>query len=146
MVLSKLSEVDRIPEEGVARTVDEAQRQRIIQSLAGKPPGQIAIVAHPVVTDSAEYARGMATTLLQVGWQIEGQQIRRAAPKQLDEVPGVAIVVRDRSAPPPQAVLLRSALAAGNITAGLVSDPGMAPAAALLWIGRRPELVPDQPK
>src|SRR4029077_2848735 len=33
MVMLKLDEVDRVPEEGVARTVDENQRQLIIQSL-----------------------------------------------------------------------------------------------------------------
>src|SRR5437016_9657387 len=46
MVLVKLDEVDRVPEAGVARTVDDNQRQLIIQSLFGKPPGQIAITAH----------------------------------------------------------------------------------------------------
>src|SRR6266446_1911559 len=53
-VLVKLDEVDRVQEEGIARTVDDNQRQLIIQSLFGKPPGQIAITAHPIVEDSAE--------------------------------------------------------------------------------------------
>ncbi len=99
MVMAKLDEVDQIPDAGGARTVDENQRQLIIQSLFGKPPGQIAITAHPKVDDSAEFAKAIATSLLQAGWQIEGQQIRRAAPPSLDHVPGLAIVVHDKGVP-----------------------------------------------
>src|ERR1700687_1896082 len=77
MVMVKLDEVDRVPEEGVARTVDDNQRQLIIQSLFGKPAGQIAITAHPIVEDSAEFAKAIATPLLQVGWRVGGQAIRR---------------------------------------------------------------------
>jgi len=81
MVLAKLEEVDQVPPEGVARTVDENQRHLIIQSLIGKPVEQIAITAHLMVEDSAEYAKALATPLMMVGWQIEGNQVRRAAPK-----------------------------------------------------------------
>jgi hypothetical protein len=137
-VLAKLSEVDRIPQEGVARAVDESQRHQIIQSLVGQPPAQIAITAHPAVDDSVEFAKGIATPLAMVGWQIEGNEIRRVAVKALDAVPGVAIAVRDKGAAPAKALALKTALAAAKITATLVSDPGMAPDAALLWIGRRP--------
>ncbi len=137
MVLVKLDEVDRVPEAGVARTVDDNQRQLIIQSLFGKPPGQIAITAHPIVDDSAEFAKAIATPLLQVGWGIEGQQIRRAAPTSLEPVPGLAVVVRDKAAAPQQALHLRAALNAAHMTAPLVADPSLAPDATLLWIGRR---------
>src|SRR6266851_3464811 len=145
MVIVKLDEVDRVPEEGVARTVDDNQRQVIIQSLFGKPAGQIAITAHPVVADSAEFATSIATPLLQVGWQIEGQQIRRAAPKSLEPVPGLAIVVRDKGAAPPQALQLKAALSAAHITAALVADPSLAPDATLLWVGRRPAFTSTEP-
>src|SRR5712692_1825383 len=145
MVIVKLDEVDRVPEEGVARTVDDNQRQVIIQSLFGKPAGQIAITAHPVVADSAEFATSIATPLLQVGWQIEGQQIRRAAPKSLEPVPGLAIVVRDKGAAPPQALQLKAALNAAHITAPLVADPSLAPDATLLWVGRRPAFTSTEP-
>ena len=138
MVLAKLDEVDRVPLEGVARIVDDNQRQLIIQNLHGKPAGQIAITAHPLVEDSAEFAKAIATSLLQVGWQIEGQQIRRAAPKSLDSVPGIAVVVHDRGAPPPPALQLRAALNAAHITAALVTDPALPPEATMLWVGRRP--------
>jgi hypothetical protein len=138
MVLAKLDEVDRVPLEGVARIVDDNQRQLIIQNLHGKPAGQIAITAHPLVEDSAEFAKAIATSLLQVGWQIEGQQIRRAAPKSLDSVPGIAVVVHDRGAPPPPALQLRAALNAAHITAALVADPALPPEATMLWVGRRP--------
>ena len=141
-VLAKLDEVDRIPQEGVARTVDDDQRQVIIQSLFGKPTGQIAITAHPIVEDSAEFAKSIATPLLQVGWQIVGQQIRRAAPTALEPVPGIAVVVRDKGAAPQQAVHLKAALDAARIPAGLVADPTMAPDATLLWVGQRPGFAP----
>jgi hypothetical protein len=147
VVMRKLDEVDRVPEEGVARTVDENQRQLIIQSLFGKPPGQIAIIAHPKVEDSAEFAKAIATSLLQVGWQIEGQQIRRAAPQSLEPLLGVAVVVRDKgAAAPQQAVLLQAALNGAHITAALVTDPALAPDATVLWIGRRPEFLPEPAK
>jgi hypothetical protein len=146
MVMLKLDEVDRVPQEGVARTVDEDQRQRIIQSLFGKPPGQVAIIAHPKVDDSAEFAKAIATSLLQVGWQIEGQQIRRAAPQSLEPLPGLAVVVRDKNAVPQQAVLLKAALNAAHITAPLVADPALAPDATLIWVGRRPEFLPEAAK
>jgi len=120
-------------------------RQQIIKSLFGKPAGQIAITAHPVVTDSAEFATAIAAPLLQVGWQIEGQQIRRAAPKSLEPVPGLAIVVRDKGAAPPQALLLKAALNAAHITAPLVADPSAAPEATLLWVGRRPAFTSAEP-
>jgi hypothetical protein len=147
MVLTKLDDVNRVPDDNVARIVDDSQRQKIIQNLVGKPHAQIAITAHPTVADSAEFARGIATALLQVGWQIEGQQIRRAAPKALDGIPGIAIVVRSQDSPPAKATQLRAALLAANIAAPLAADPTMAPDAALLWIGRRPAFNPaEQPK
>lgn len=145
-VLTKLGEVSGVPEEGVVRSVDDRQRQQIIQSLVGKPPGQVTIIAHLSVEDSVGYAKGIASALSQVGWQIEGQQIRRAAPRSLDQVFGVAIVVRDRDGPPAKAVLLKTALASANITAPMVSDPAMAADAATLWIGRRPEPMPPDAK
>jgi hypothetical protein len=145
LVMAKLDDVDRVPEEGVARTVDDNQRQVIIQSLFGKPAGQIAITAHPSVADSAEFAAAIATSLLQVGWQIDGQQIRRAAPKSLEAVPGLAIVVRDKSAAPQHALQLRAALTAAHITAPLVADPSLAPEATLVWIGRRPAFTSTDP-
>ena len=146
IVMLKLDEVDRVPEEGVARTVDEDQRQKIIQSLFGKPPGQVAIIAHPKVDDSAEFAKAIATSLLQVGWQIEGQQIRRAAPQSLEPVLGLALVVHDKGAVPQQAVLLKAALNAAHITAALVADPALAPDATLVWVGRRPVFMPEPAK
>src|SRR5712692_9595087 len=70
LVLAKLDEIDRVPDEGVPRIVDDNQRQLIIQNLNGKPAGQIAIITHPAVDESAEFAKGIATPLLMVGWQI----------------------------------------------------------------------------
>jgi hypothetical protein len=139
MVLAKLDEVDRVPEVDVARTFDEDQRQLMIKNLLGKPAEQIAITAHPMVEDSAEFAKAIATQLLMLGWQIEGHQIRRAAPKLLEPVRGVALVVRDRGAAPKKALLLKAALAAAHINASLVADPALPPEATLLWIGRRPQ-------
>jgi hypothetical protein len=144
-VLAKLEEVGRVPDAGVARTVEESQRQLIIQSLLGKPAEQIAITAHPMVGDSAEFAKAIATSLMMVGWQIEGRQIRRAAPKSLEPVPGLAVVVRDRGAAPQKALQLKAALAAARISASLVSDPALAPDATILWVGRGLVFMPMEP-
>jgi hypothetical protein len=78
-----------------------------------------------------------------VGWQIEGHEIRRVAVRSLDAVNGVAVVVPDKAAPPEKALHLRAALAAAHVGASLVSDPGMPADATLLWIGRRPEFMPE---
>ena len=137
-VLAKLGEVGSVADEGVARTVNEVQRHAIIEALSGKDNAQVAIVAHPLVDDSAEFAKGIAAPLTMVGWQIEGNQIRRAAPKAIEGVTGVAVVVHDSNAAPPKALLLRKALAAGSIGAPLVSDPGLPEGAAMIWVGRRP--------
>jgi hypothetical protein len=144
-VIAKLDEADQVPQEGIARTVDENQRQLIIKSLSGKPTGQIAITAHPEVSDSAGFAKAIATSLLQAGWEIEGQQVRRAAPPSLDPVPGLAVVVRDKNAPPRPALLVKAALNAACITAALVADPTLASGTVLIWVGRRPEFAPTAP-
>ena len=143
-VMAKLNEIAAVPEQGVARALSDDQRQRIINSLLHKPTGQIAINAHPLVEDSAEYAQSLATTLATVGWQIENNQIRRRAPKELDTVAGVALVVRDRNAPPPKARQLKEAFDAANLGASLVSDAAMPGESMLLWIGRRPEFEPPK--
>ena len=64
------NEVDRVPEVDVARTIDDDQRQLMIKNLLGKPAEQIAITAHPMVEDSAEFAKAIATQLLVLGWQV----------------------------------------------------------------------------
>ena len=140
-VLAKLEEIEGVPDDGVARSVSDSQQQAIVQSLAGKQAEQIAITVHPSVEDSAGYAKDIAAPLLMAGWQIEGHQIRRAAPKVLEPVTGVAVVVRDRNAPPQKAVRLKAALSAAHIAALFVSDPSLAPEAAMLWIGKRPVLM-----
>ncbi len=145
-VLAKLSEVDSVPAAGVARSINDNQRHLIIQGLVDKPAAQIAITAHPAVSDGADYAKEIAAPLLMVGWRIEGNEIRRVAVKSLEAVQGVAIVVRDKAAAPVKATQLRAALLAARVSASLVSDPGMAPDAALLWIGRRPEYMPEAAK
>jgi hypothetical protein len=137
-VLAKLEDMDSVPDEGVARTVNDAQRHAIIEALHGKDNGQVAIVAHPLVEDSAEFAKGIATPLTMVGWQIEGNQIRRAAPKALENITGVAIVVRNIGSAPPRALQLKKALAAGSIGAQLVADASVPEGGAMIWIGRRP--------
>ena len=137
-VLAKLDNVDSVPDEGAARTVSDAQRHAIIEALHGKDSGQVAIVAHPIVEDSAEFAKGIAVPLTMVGWQIEGNQIRRAAPKALENVAGVAIVVRNIASAPPKALQLKKALAAGSIPAQLLADASVPDGSAMIWIGRRP--------
>jgi len=137
-VLAKLDDVDSVPDEGAARVVSDAQRHAIIQALHGKDSARVMIVAHPLVEDSAEFAKGIATPLTMVGWQIDGNQIRRAAPKALENLAGVAIVVRNIASAPPQALQLKKALAAGSISSQLVADASAPEGGAMLWIGPRP--------
>ena len=138
MVMAKLDEIDRVPDDGMPRAVDDGQRQAILQSLVGKQAEQIGITAHLAVDDAAEFGKGIAAPLVMAGWQIEGHQIRRAATQALDRITGVAILVRSRDAAPPKAMQLRTALSAGHIGSQLVSDPTMPADAVTLWIGRRP--------
>jgi len=145
-VIAKLGEVAALPVEGAARTVNDDQRQAIVKSLHGKPAAEVAMIAHPLVEDTAELAQALASPLVMVGWQLQGNQIRRAAPRNLDPVPGIAIVVRDPAKLPPKAEQLKAALVAGRLGPTLVSDPAMAPDAVLLWIGRRPGAPPEPPK
>ena len=145
-VNAKLNEVAALPVEGAARTVTEDQRQAIMRSLQGKPAAEVAMIAHPLVEDTAELAQALATPLVMVGWQLQGNQIRRAAPRNLDPVPGIAIVVRDPAKLPPKAEQLKTALIAGKLGPTVISDPAMAPDAVLLWVGRRPGAPPEPPK
>jgi hypothetical protein len=144
-VLAKLNEVERVPEEGIARTVSDEQSQLIIKNLTGKPAAVVSMSAHPLAEDSAGFAQALALPLAMVGWQIEGGQIRRRAPKNLEPVTGLALIVKDRNAPPQKAVQLRTALAAAKIGSSLVSDPSLGAEAVMIWIGRRAELPPAEP-
>lgn len=145
-VMAKLSEVAALPAEGAARTVTDDQRQAIVRSLHGKPAAEVAMIAHPLVEDTAELAQSLAMPLVMVGWQLQGNQIRRSAPRHLDPVPGIALVVREANKLPPKAEQLKAALIAGGLGPTLVSDPAMAPDGVLLWIGRRPGAAPEPPK
>jgi hypothetical protein len=142
MMLAALTEIEPLPPEGIARTLNPNQEQAILNQLAGKPTQQISIVAHPLVPDSAEYARSLAQPLLMVGWQVEGNQVRRAAPKNLEQVYGVALVVQNADAPPDKAITLRKALQAGRIPTPLLVDPSLTPEATQLWIGKRQSFGP----
>lgn len=145
LVMLKLSEIESVPADGVARGLSDDQRHIIVSSLIGKESQQIAIIAHPQVADSADYARSLATPLLMVGWQVEGNQVRRIAPKNLEDVYGVALVVRDPNTPPEKAVRLKGALTAAKIPTPLVADPTFAGDATLLWIGKRPNFGEVKP-
>jgi hypothetical protein len=138
MVLAALADIEPLPPDGVARALNNNQEQSILNILAGKPTQQIAIIAHPQVADSADYARSLAQPLLMVGWQVEGNQVRRAAPKNLEQVYGVALVVQNAEVLPDKAVSLKRALSAAIIPTPIMVDPALAPEATQLWIGKRP--------
>lgn len=146
LLMARLNEIAALPAEGVARAVTDDQRQAIIRSLTGKPSAEVAVIAHPLVQDAAELAQALATPLVMVGWQLQGNQIRRAAPRHLDQVPGIALVVRDAGKLPPKAEQLKAALIAASLGPNVVSDPAMPPDGVLLWIGRPPGNAPKPPK
>lgn len=146
MVIGKLDEIERVPEAGKPRVLEDAQRQALVQALVNKPSEIIRILAHSQVDDAADYGKAIATTLLMVGWQIEGHEIKRAAPPPLDDVRGVALLVRNKEQPPPKTLLLRDALKAAHIAAPILSDQSLPPDATVLWIGRRPEFMEEAQK
>jgi hypothetical protein len=145
-VMAKLAELDPVPSADVARELDGAHRQLLVEALVGKPPEQIAIGADPKASDAGDYGKAIATALLMVGWQVEGNQISRKEIPALNGVHGVALVVRNGANPPAQAVALKAALKAAHVEAPLRSDPTLGGDATLLWIGQRPTFNPLAPK
>lgn len=139
IVIAKLDEVEGAPAAGTPRTLSTDQAQTLVQGLVGKPSGTIAIVANPDGKDAGDYALAIATKLQIAGWQIEGSQIRRSAPQNLADIPGIALVVHDEKSPPEAALQLKQAMAAAKIFLPIISDPSLGKDAELLWIGKRPD-------
>lgn len=145
-VMAKLAELDPVPSASAARDLDGAHRQLLVQALVGKPTEQISIGADPKEIDAGDYGKAIATALLMVGWQVEGNQISRKEIPALNGVHGVALVVRNDANPPPKALALKEALKAAHVEAALRSDPKLGADATLLWIGKRPRFNPLEPK
>jgi hypothetical protein len=139
IVIAKLDEIEGVPAGDTPRTLSADQAQTIVQSLVGKPAATIAVVADPDGKDAGGYALAIATKLQIAGWQIDGSQIRRAAPPNLAEITGMALVVHDEKSPPESALRLKQAMAGARIFLPIISDPALAKDAELLWIGKRPD-------
>jgi hypothetical protein len=139
VVVAKLDEIEGLPPPDEPRRLDANQGQTIVQSLIGKPAAQLAIDANPDGKDTGDYALDIATKLQMAGWQIADSKIRRVAPPALADVPGLVLVVHDEKTPPDLAVRLKQAMGAAKIFLPIISDPALAPDAALLWVGKRPE-------
>jgi hypothetical protein len=140
VVIAKLDEIEGMPPAGQPRAQPPDQGQAIIKSLVGQPPAQVKIVANPDATDAGDYALAIATKLQMAGWRIADGQITRVVPPHLGDIAGIVLVVRDEKSPPDMAVRLKQALAAAKVFLPIISDPTMAKDAALLWIGKKPEL------
>jgi hypothetical protein len=138
LVIVKLDEIEGLPPGDAPRSLTADQGQAIVQSLYGKPPEQIAVVAHPQGADTSDYAVALASRLAMAGWQIDGNQIRRVIPPGLDEIAGLVLVVRNDKAPPEKAVRLKAAMAAAKILLPIISDPTLPADGALLWVGKKP--------
>jgi hypothetical protein len=139
IVVAKLDEIEGMPATDAPRTLSADQAQTLVQSLVGKPPATIAIVANPDGQDAGDYALAIATKLQIAGWQVDGSQIRRAAPPNLAEITGMALVVHDEKSPPESALRLKQAMAAAKIFLPIITDTTLGQDAELLWIGKRPE-------
>jgi hypothetical protein len=139
LVIAKLDEIEGAPLDDAPRALSANQSQTLVQSLVGKPAGQIAIVANPAAKDGGDYALAIATKLQMAGWQIVGSQIRRVVPPGLEEIHGLVLVVHDDKSPPDMALRLKQAMGSAKIFVPIISDPTMAPDAALLWVGKQPE-------
>lgn len=145
-VMAKLAELDPVPTASSARELDGAHRQLLVQALVGKNPEQISIGADPKEADAGDYGKEIATAVLMVGWQVEGNQILRKEIPTLNGVHGVALVVRNEANPPPKAIELKEALKAAHVETTFRSDPTLGDEATLLWIGKRPTFNPLEPK
>lgn len=145
-VMAKLAELDPVPSANAARDLDGVHRQLLVQALIGKPPEQIAIGADPKEADAGDYGKAIATAILMVGWQVEGNQISRKEIPALNGVHGVSLVVRNSANPPSKALALREALKAAHVETTLRSDASLGGDATLLWIGMRPTFNPLEPK
>jgi xanthosine utilization system XapX-like protein/plasmid stabilization system protein ParE len=79
-VPAKLTEVAALPVEGAARTINDDQRQAIVRSIHGKPSAEVAMIAHPPVEDTAEFAQGLATPFRErpyiVPYRVRGDTVR----------------------------------------------------------------------
>jgi len=139
VVIAKLDEMEGMPAGDAPRILNASQGQVIVQALLAKPSAQIAIVANPEGKDTADYAVAIASQLQLAGWQVTGGQIRRMVPPALAEVTGLVLVVRDEKSPPDAALRLKQAMAGAKIFLPVISDPGLAPDATMLWVGKRPD-------
>ena len=145
-VISKLGDLEPVPDVLVDRVLDAPHRQLIIQALFGQPAEQIAISADPLESDAGEYGKTIATALMMIGWQIEGNQISRKALPGLDHVHGLALLVHDPLSPPKKAEELKAALLKAQVEAPYRAAPTLAGDATMLWIGKRPSFNPLDPK
>jgi hypothetical protein len=139
LVVAKLNEVEGEPEGDAPRELSADQGQAIVRSLVGTK-GQITMVADPGGKDTGDYALAIATKLGVAGWQIDGNQIRRAVPPGLEDIHGIVLVVHDEKAPPEKAVLLKKAMSTAKIYVPVISDPKMTADGTLLWVGQRAAL------
>ncbi|HZK91870.1 MAG TPA: hypothetical protein VFC56_17140 [Stellaceae bacterium] len=139
IVIAKLNEVEGVPEGDAPRTLSADQGQAIVKSLVGTK-GQISMAADPGGQDTGDYALAIATKLGIAGWRIDGGQIRRSVPPGLDDMHGLVLVVNDEKAPPEKALQLKKAMNAAKIFLPIISSPGVAADAALLWVGKRAAL------
>lgn len=140
IAVAKLNEIEGAPADGAPRTLSADQAQTLVQGLVGKPSATIAVIASPDSKDAGDYALAIATKLQIAGWQIEGRQVRRTAPQDLADIPGLALVVHDEKAPPEAALQLKQAMAAAKIYLPIISDPSLGKDAELLWIGKLADL------
>ena len=139
IVIAKLNEVEGVPQGDAPRTLSADQGQTIVQSLVGTKE-QIAIFTDPGGKEPGDYALEIATKLGVAGWQIEGNQIRRAVPAGLEGINGVVLVVHDEKAPPPKALALKKAMNAAKIFVPVISNADVPADGAVLWVGKRPTL------
>lgn len=139
IVIAKLNEVEGAPKGDAPRTLSADQGQAIVQSLVGTK-AQIAIFTDPGGKDTGDYALAIATKLGVAGWQIEGNQIRRAVPSGLEGIHGVVLVVHDEKAPPEKAMQLKKAMNAAKIFLPVISNADVPADGAVLWVGKRPTL------
>jgi hypothetical protein len=120
-----------------SRTLSQAQGQRVATAVSRIPKGKIVVTAYMSAEDGQDYGAYVASAIVAGGWSVEGNRINRAVGTVADQIRGLALLVRDATAPPRVALQLSEALASEGLAAPLATDPALPEETILLWIGRR---------
>lgn len=119
------------------RTLSDKQRVDLAYAISKYPPQEFRITAFMSASDGQSFGADVGTQILRGGWMVPGNAVDRAIATRLDGVRGLAVLVKDKSNPPPKAVQLRDALNYAGLNAPILDGDGMGDDVVVLWIGSK---------